>query len=440
MIMEIHYPKESRATTIVHAQGVKIDICAPSPQVNPLSTSPKTLLRFMADNFDLLESLCRYSSHTQGQVQELVQVHAKDKEVTAVDLVQIGLLDADETRGLYAPVGFIKAFVNKLMHKRHLVESVLIESAIEDLNQLRAILEETFRVRARTRIQDIVVNIEDCVASLRESVDGNLEGIHEATREYRKTPPRSSRERWARIRELWLHYVKPMEAIFDPSGPLDEACESLRRTLLAAEERAPQSDLDDFGWARYRLRNLQTRAFRVYREAASEVQPLYDQAKRNAQAALSASAVIEAYRQQSITHRKAMDDDFWDRVFGLSDSWDDRTRKPFGTSIAVWLSQAFYQRPNPAPIAPPQPPRNIRLPLSFKVVSHHFARAGGQADDLLLWLREEFPEASLRETLRAYHHLLKTTQVARDGARRTLIHPEADITSYEIEGTLHGTR
>lgn len=395
----------------------------------------------MADNFDLLEVFCRYSSHTRGEVEEGIQVYAKDRGFTTADLIQIGILESDEGRGLYAPVGFIKAFVDKLLHRRHLVDSVLIEGAIEDLNRLRAVLEDKIRVRARTRIQDVVVNIEDGVAALRDSVDGNLEGIHEATREYRKTPPKSSRERWARIRELWLSYVKPMEAIFDPSGPLDEACENLHKTLLLAEERAPHGDQDDFGWARHHLRRLQTRAFRAYREAASEVQPLYDQAKRNAQAALSASSVIEAYQQQAIHKRKVLDEGFWDRAFGLSDSWeDDRTRKPFGTSIAGWLSLAFYQRPNPVPIVPPIQPRHIRLPLSFKVVAHHFKHGGGQADDLLLWIRKEFPEATLRETLRAYHHLLKTTNVNRDGTRRTLVHPEAEITSFEIEGALNGTR
>lgn len=326
------------------------------------------------------------------------------------------------------------------MHRRHLVDSVLIEGAIQDLNRLRGTLEDGLRVRSHTRIRDLVVNVQECVTALRDSVDGNLEGIHESTRDFRKTPPRSSRERWARIRELWLNYVKPMEDIFDPSGPLDEACEGLRRTLLAAEERAPLGDLDDFGWARFHLRHLQTRAFRAYREAAGEVQPLYDQAKRNAQAALSASAVIEAYRQQSIHKRKAFDDTFWDQVFGLSDPWEEgRTWKPFGTSISGWLAQAYYQRPNPERTLPPRQPKSVRLPLSSKVVGHHFKHRGGRADDLLLWLRQEFPDASLRETLRAYHFLLKSTAVDRDGPRRTLAHPEADITSHEIEGTLHGT-
>lgn len=407
-----------------------------------MAVSPKTLLHFMADNFDLLESLCRYTSHTLGEVEELIQAYAKDRGLTSDRLVEVGILEVDEGRGLFAPVAFIKAFVDKLLRRRHLVDSVLIEGAIQDLNNLRTLLEANLRSRSHTRIRDLVANIRGCLDSLHSSVDGNIEGIHEATREYRKTPPRSSRERWTRIRELWLNYVKPMEAIFDPTGPLDEACEKLRKALLDAEDRAPHADIDDFGWARFHLRQLQTRAFKAYREAASEVQPLYDQAKRNAQAALSASAVIEAYKQQSIHKRKVLGDEFWDKAFGLLDSRgdDDRTRKPFGTSISVWLSQAYYRRPNPAPIVLPQRPHHVRLPLSFNVVSHHFRRAGGQADDLLLWLRQEFPEASLRETLRAYHHLLKTTKVNRDGKCRILVHPEADITSYEIEGTLHGTR
>ena len=83
-------------------------------------------------------------------------------------------------------------------------------------------------------------------------------------------------------------------------------------------------------------------------------------------------------------------------------------------------------------------PRTFRVPLSDKVVGHHFLARGGHVADLLQWLRQEFPAASLRETLRAYHFLLKTTDLDRGGPRRTLRHPEAEITSFEIEGSARG--
>ena len=72
------------------------------------------------------------------------------------------------------------------------------------------------------------------------------------------------------------------------------------------------------------------------------------------------------------------------------------------------------------------------------MVGHHFLGRGGAAPDLLAWLRTEFPDASLRELLRAYHFLLKRTEVDRSGPRRTLWHPEADITSNEIQGSARG--
>jgi len=121
------------------------------------------------------------------------------------------------------------------------------------------------------------------------------------------------------------------------------------------------------------------------------------------------------------------------------DPWDEnRTRKPFGTQIATWLAQAYYQRTEPREMELAPPPGHFRIPLSDKVVTHHFQRGGGHAEDLLAWLRAEFPDASLRETLRAYHCLLKGTAVTRDGPRRTLRHPEADLTSHAIEGRARG--
>ena len=404
-----------------------------------VSPSPKTFIRFLADQFDLVEGLCRFTTHSQGDVEDLLAQHAKGRPLTPAELVQTGLLDFDEAHGRYAVAGFLKAFVDRLLQRRHLVDSRLIRGAVEDLVSLRELLEASLRIRSFTRTADLVLNVRERVDDLNESIQGNLEAIRRATEEYRKTPPRSAKERWGRIRELWEDYVLPMQAIFVPDGPFDEASMALRRTLDHAEERAPQAVLDDFQWARYYLRRLGGYAFRAYQEAAREVQPLYEQAKRNAQVALSASALIGAYHRQALHQGKAPDEAQWDRWFGLMDPWEeDRTRKPFGTAIAGWLAQAYYRRPNPVEVRLTPPPRTFRLPLSEKRVRHHFLARGGYAEDLLSWLRAEFPQASLRETLRAYHFLLKHSVVTLGGPRRTLVHPEAEITSNEVEGRGRG--
>jgi hypothetical protein len=401
--------------------------------------SPKTFLRFLTENFDLVEGLCRFSTHSQGDVEELLAQFARDKELTPAGLVQAGLLDRDEVHGRYAVVGFLKAFVDRLLQRRHLVDARLIEGAVQDLAGLRNGLEASLRIRSFTRVADLVLNIRERVDELHNAIEGNLEAIHRATEDYRKSPPLSAKLRWGRIRELWENYVLPMQDIFVPDGPFDLASMQLRQALDLAEQSAPQKVLEDFSWARFYLRRLGSYAFRAYQEAAHEVQPLYEQAKRNAQVALAASHLISAYHRQALNQGRAPEEALWDRWFGLMDPWDEnRTRKPFGTSIASWLAQAYYRRPAAAALVLVPPPRRFRIPLSEKVVAHHFLARGGQARDLLGWLRAEFPGASLREILRAYHFLLKTSEVDRAGPRRTLRHPEADITSNEIQGSARG--
>ena len=403
------------------------------------SPNPKSFLRFLAENFDLVSALCRSTTHSQGDVEELLAQFARDKAATPSDLVQAGLLDIDEVHGRYAVVGYLKAFVDRLIQRRHLVDAKLIAGAVQDLITLRESLELSLKLRSFTRVADLVLNLRERVDELQSAIEGNLEAIHRATEEYRKRPPVSSKQRWGRIRELWENYVLPMQDIFVPDGPFDQASMSLRQTLDQAEERAPQKVLEDFQWARFYLRRLGSYAFRAYQEAAHEVQPLYEQAKRNAQVALAASSLISAYHRKALNQGRVPDEEQWDRWFGLMDPWDEnRLRKPFGTAIATWLAQAYYRRtPTQAMVLAP-PPRNFRIPLSDKVVGHHFRHRGGRAQDLLAWLRAEFPEASLREILRAYHYLLKSTEVVRDGPRRTLSHPEADILSQSIAGSLRG--
>ena len=403
------------------------------------SISPKSYLRFLAENFDLVEGLCRYSTHSQGDVEALLNLCARDKGFSPAGLAQAGILDSDEVHGRFAVVGFLKSFMDRLLQRRHLVDPKLIEGAVADLNGLRQSLEISLRVRSFTRVEDLVLNIRERVDALNASLQGNLEAIHRATEEYRKSPPLSSKLRWGRIRELWEDYVLPMQAIFLPDGPFDAASMQLRKAIEMAEESAPQKVQEDFQWAKLYLRRLGSEAFRAYQEAAHEVQPLYEQAKRNAQVALSASSLISAYHRQALKQGKAPDEEFWDQTFGLMDPWEEnRTRKPFGTNLATWLAPAYYKRANPERLLLVPASKTFRIPLSDKVVGHHFQRAGGSATDLLGWVRQEFPDASLRELLRAYHYLLKSTEVTRTGARRTLHHPEASIVSVAIEGTRHG--
>lgn len=308
-----------------------------SPVASP---SPKTLLRFLAENFDLVEGLCRYTTHSQGDVEELLAACARDKELAPPDLVQAGLLDLDEVHGRYAVVGYLKAFVDRLLQRRHLVDARLIEGAVQDLASLREGLETSLRARSFTRVADLVLNIRERVDELHNAVEGNLEAIHRATEDYRKSPPLSSKLRWSRIRELWESYVLPMQDIFLPDGPFDEASMRLRLTLDHAEESAPQKVIEDFQWARFYLRRLGSYAFRAYQEAAHEVQPLYEQAKRNAQVALAASQLISAYHRQALNQGRVPEESQWDQWFGLMDPWDEnRTRKPFGTNIASWLAR-----------------------------------------------------------------------------------------------------
>lgn len=405
------------------------------------SPSPKTFLRFLAEQFDLVEGLCQYTTHSQGDVDELLERFCRGRALTAQDLVAGGILDFDEVHGRFAVVGHLKAFIDRLLARRHLVDSRLIEGAVQNLTLLREELDASVRVRSFTRLGDLVLNVRMQVDQLQDSVQGNLEAIRNATEAYRKEPPRSSRLRWARIRELWEDYVRPMQDLFLPDGPFDEASLHLRASLDHAEERAPLSLAEDLTWARYYLRKLGTQAFRAYQEAAREVQPLYEQAKRNARVALAASTLVAAYRRQALGQGRGVQDADWDRWFGLMDPWDEaRWRKPFGTAIATWLAQAWYRRREAPDEGLAQPPGgHFRVPLSDKVVAHHFRARGGSAEDLMPWLLQEFPEASLREVLRAYHHLLKTTEVARTREQRVLRHPEGDIQGCRIGGTVHGT-
>lgn len=405
-----------------------------------MSQNPKTFLRFLHEQFDLLEALCRQTTHSLGDLEELIEVHGKNRGLTPEGLVESGILEHDEASMRYAVTAYLKAFLDRLLRRRSLVDAKLVEGAVQMLALLRGQLEDSVRVRSFARVTDLVYNVRSEVLRLNEAIESNVEAIHRFTSEYRKTPPRSSRERLGRVREIWEHYVQPMQALFEPDGALDEAAMGLRRALEHAEDRAPLEVIDDLQWARHDLRKLSINAFRSYMDVAHEVAPLYEQAKRHAQVAMSASALITCYHRAAQGLGRTPEEALWDRWFGLMDPWEEiRSLKAFGSgAIASWLAQAHYKRPNPAPLRVLASRHPFRAPLTAKVVMHRFVATGAGSQDLLAWIAAEFPEAGLREVIRAYHLLLKETEVTRGGERRVISLPEADLTSQPVAGVLDG--
>lgn len=401
--------------------------------------TPKAQVRFLAEQFDLMEALCRYSTHSAGEVEEAISEFARGTTITPRSLVDAGFLDHDDARDHYAVASHFKTFLDRLLQRRHHVDASLIEAAVSELEMLRGLLDDMLRSRSWARVADLVASVRTVSTQIDDAAQSNKEAIHRFTEAYRKDPPLSSRECLRRIREVWECYVVPMQAIFVPNGSLDEALTKLLATFDRAEERAPSQVVDDLQWGRFDLRRLRPKSFRAYQDSAREVAPLYEQAKRNAQVAASASALIAHYYQVSKGLAKPVDDTCWDRWFGVMDPWEDRGQRPFGTGdMASWLAQAFYCRPTPAPFVAAPPPGVFRMPLTARVVEKRYRAWGRMTLDLLAWITVEFPEASLREVIRAYHHLLKINDVTRGGERRVLEVPGALITSQPVGGTRRG--
>ncbi len=402
--------------------------------------TPKSQVRFLDEHFDLMEVLCRYSTHSVGEVEEAISEFAPATNLTPRWLMDAGILDHDDARDHYAVVSHFKTFMDRLLQRRHHVDATLIEAAVNELDMLRGLLEDMLRSRSWTRVTDLVASVRTVTQQIDDAAQSNKEAIHRFTEAYRKDPPLSSRECLRRIREVWECYVVTMQALFVPNGPLDETLSRLLATFHRAEDRAPSHVIGDLQWGRHDLRRLRPKSFRAYQDSAREVAPLYEQAKRNAQVAAAASSLIAHYYQVSKGLAKPLDETCWDCWFGVMDPWEDRDQRPFGTGeMATWLAQVFYQRPTPSPYVVAPPPVVFRMPLTARMLEQRYRACGGAAPDLLVWITAVFPDASLREVIRAYHHLLQINDVTRGGKRRVLAVPGALITSQPVGGTRHGS-
>ena len=371
----------------------------------------KRFARFLADNFELVEALSRYSRFTAGELGDLTQEFQPDH------LIQRGLLDyIPETRE-YSLRPSVCAMVRDITRSRHLSSAHVTQVHVTRLNLLLMSMEQCYRDRDWFNFEVEREGLRRAMVDIHSDVHGNLDAIRKQTSDYRTRPLGSAKKRLEILGGIWQNQIVPMEAVFIPRGPIDAILEQIQSLLKRAEMAAVSSSEaeGDLRHTYFEARRLTRSAGEAHLEAIREVRPLYEAAKRNEQVASAASALIAGcFENQPSTaplyaDRRPGQAHALDGIFGIASSaneGEDRFFTPFPSdeAKAILVDRFYGYRPTKPPTMQRPVPTETPFVITERMVKRALAEDAlvGPIEDVLAWLINTFPRAELKDVVRAY--------------------------------------
>ena len=376
---------------------------------------PRRFVKFLLDNFDLIEVIAaRYSRFTRAEFAELNQEHSTD------DLVQKGLLNYTPETLCYSLHPTVRQLFLELTRQRHLSGGHIIKHHVRTLESILESLDRHLRTRQWFFFEEELDSLHRALENINADVRGNLDVIRRQTSDYRCNPLGSlgsAKQRLKTLGIIWDNQIQPLGDVFVPQGPVDEILVQIGDLLRRAETIAagkPEA-ASNMRHAFYRARALTRSAAEAHREAIREVKPLHDAARRNERVATAASALISGCFENRpcaaplYADRKPGLPHVLDAIFAIqttANDGEDRFFTPFPTEEAktMMVDRFFGYRPSEPPVI--QWARQVEMPfvLTDGMVRHKLKAAmdEGPVEDLMAWLIETFPKASLKDVVRAY--------------------------------------
>jgi hypothetical protein len=401
---------------------------------------PRKFIRFLADQYEVIEALSRMSRFTESEFLEVTQ------EFDPADLMRKGLLDFTPETSEYSLHPTVSQLFRELNRKRHLSSGHLTQIHVKKLQVLLEAMDRCLRLRDWFNFDVELESLHRALVEIHADVLGNLDAIRKQTGAIRETPWGGAKKRLEILSSLWDNQIQPLEGVFVPHGPVDAVLEQIERLLKRAELAAIGNPVAEGNLRHtyFQARRLTRSARDAHMEAIREVRPLYEAAKRNEQVAMAASALVlgcfENRKQAMPLYADRRNGTHvLDAIFGIQTTANDGEERfftPFSSDEArtLLVDRFFGYRPSPPPVL--APPRHEVAPfvLTEGITRRALERAtaAGPVPDVMAWLIETFPKASLKDVIRAYGWIVlkwggkvapHMDAINRKGGYRILSHP-----------------
>lgn len=369
-----------------------------------MPTSPATFLNFAAANYPLLHSLFDAKDGlSETQLLVLIQHHRDENDSkpasTFETLQKYRVIEPmPEANARYEMTQPLRRFFEYLLNEHRLTTPVVIQTYLDDLERLSTDLESSIRDKNHHAIEPILTEMNSAIETIRQDSQTNRLGIiGEVIRIKSNREQRTIRERFEIINRLWTRYIEPLENLINIRKVMDATLDRVEQLLQRSEQQFERDGVLywKFQHTLARLVRMRRDIRHDFREAITEIRPLYEKLRRDSDIAKGASRALEWLDKKGVKSLQL------ETRLSLPTRHRSEGRFSDAALSAFMLSIKGYR-------ATPPPPLTIyqgNLEHSFIDSTELIQRlhTALPIDDLLEWLLVEYTDQSLHEILRHYN-------------------------------------
>ena len=383
---------------------------------------PQTVFRVLWEQYDVVEEV--YQS-TRGMRESDVrstidqQASGPHNEYVLQQLQELGIIQEKPGATATFELGHeVRHFLSFLKREQQLNSPDFVKGLIEAIQRYSDDLRESldrskpeYTIRALDKLNLEISRLQ------RISEDNRIAVINAVMSLRKKREQLSVHDRFSIINQIWTNHLTPLREMIRVNRITDRALDGLARRLDRAYEVYRDDDAlnQEAASTRARLVALQSQLHRDFRESWREVDPMYQQLRRDSRLARGAATLLEGVQRSGIA------------------ALDLETRLPIShlrienlfANEGVEAFVAALRDDDPAPPAPlglTTSERHVAPLLTDRALKT--LRSHLPVDDLLGWLVATYPEHHTDDLLSVYTHVLHDgdLHIRVNGGRRTYRH------------------
>lgn len=367
-----------------------------------MPSSVQSFLGFVGRHSGLLAELARIRAPVSGEeLRGLIERHRGSEEASVPhvlnQLLELEIVEPDPAEtAFYELTRPVRNLLDWLIRRQRLTSAAVVAGYLDELEALATELNGSLERRDMESGARSLEEIESLVERMRHDSRANREAItSEALSLKAGASERTSRERFDQVNRLWDKYLVPLRQMIEVDQAVDAGLNRLDLILLSAQspERllAASSQLVRM---RARLNRLRRQFSEDHAEGMREVQPLYDQLRRDTALVRSVSRALQRIREdglQSLGLEARLALPVW------------RMGRRLGSAVlAAYLAELKGYEPRQPPMIPLSDSIHGAHQLLTRAELERELAGEPSVGDVLGWLTRTFPSAPVVEILLAY--------------------------------------
>ena len=379
--------------------------------------SPHSVFRFLADNTDLVMSLCERREVDEAELLELIGRHRSDGQAAPEHLrfqiEELAIIErAAHADGLFEVSRPVVDVLSWLTRRQRLSSATVLQGYLDEISSRGKEVGEAVRVGDPNTAALALRDLDQLVESVRVLSGGNREAVVGEAQQLRASANGvSAVERFATVTRIWQVYLEPLRQLVSIHGEMEQLLDRVRAVLDDGERRFLAHGPLQQGFSRMlaRLARMRRAARDDHHAAVVEIAPLHERLRLASRWFRGASHALARIQAEGLIALKL------DQRMGLT-GWRTRSLISDEKLRSRFVALVGYEPQRPSLIAEAPPPPS--LPLITRDAVREAIAAAVPIEDVLAFVFDRWSSYPLTTQLRAFGLIIGGSlgQVAAEGA------------------------